>query len=466
MKSARQDVVWATAVRTLDAQHRTTTWLRLACIAALWALLPLGDPDERGRVALQLVPVTAGVLLSHVHARPELLQYLAHVPFLGSRLFPHLTGTRGRAKFDLPGVLEGGGILLASTVYGGKWAVTGYSVNELSIALLAVTVFTWSVFLNVVLDAGYYAPRGGVEFGTERSAGPASRALKGLRHAIPPGVAALVALMFVPPWTPTLEAVPIALRIILVLSILSLRLAWLGYDQILAAAAETVSDAEHAARVKEAGELHSTGKNAVGNVLNALDSPNYKYSEVRSLLRNTLVQMEEAIRRARSGSQLSPTDLQPLGPLWQAAVAVLPTAWRARCALDAEAHELLLGPTDRQLVQRLISDLVTNAVRAGASSVRCSVRSTHAGRALQIEVCVQDNGPGMPPSVLDDPMTSLAVMARELSRYSGSLTFSPQAADGLGTVVRACWRSADIVKIPKPRSADPAPLPAKQKNQG
>ncbi|WLQ45608.1 hypothetical protein P8A22_37920 (plasmid) [Streptomyces laculatispora] len=425
MKSARQDVVWATAVRTLDAQHRTTTWLRLACIAALWALLPLGDPGERSRVALQLLPVTAGALLSHVHARPELLQYLAHVPLAGC-LLGHLTGTRGHAKFDLPGVLEGGGILVASTVYGGKWAVTGYSVDELSLALLAVTVFTWSVFLNVVLDAGYYAPHGSIKFGTERSAGPASPLLNWLRHAIPPGVAMLVALMFVPPWTPTLQAVPLALRVILVLSILSLRLAWLGFEQVLAACVETVCDAEHAARVKEAGELHSTGKNAVGNVLNALDSPHYKYSEVRSLLRNTLVQMEEAIRRARSGSQLSLTDFQPLGTLWEAAVAVLPTAWRARCTLDAEAHELLLGPTDRQLVQRLISDLVTNAVRAGASSVRCSVRSTHAGRALQIEVCVRDNGPGMPPGVLGDPMTSLAVMAHELSLQRNPHVLAPR----------------------------------------
>jgi hypothetical protein len=208
--------------------------------------------------------------------------------------------------------------------------------------------------------------------------------------------------------------------------------------------------------VKEAGELHSAGKNAVGSVLNALDSPNYKYSEVRALLRTTLVQMEEVIRRARNGIRVSSDTPQPLGALWEAALAVLPQVWRSRCVLQAEAHSLLLGLTDRQLVQRLLSDLVTNALKAGASHVHCSVRNLHDGRRPRIEVSVQDDGVGMPSGVLDDPMTSLSVMAHELSRFGGDLTFTRPNCGSPGTVVRACWRSADLMKMQGPQSKDAA----------
>ncbi|WP_156724525.1 ATP-binding protein [Streptomyces apocyni] len=463
MKIERQEVVWATALRALDAQHRTTTWLRMACVATLWMVALRCDPQDQGQVFLQLLPVTAGSVLSHVHARPALLDHLASLPAL-DRVTAHLEGTRGRATVDLPGVLEGGGILVASTLYGGWWAVTGFSPQELIIALVAVTVFTWSVFLNVVLDPGYYAPYKEITFGIEQSAGPPSPVLNWLRHAVPPGVALLVALMFLPAWTPSLAAVPFAVRVVLVLSILSLRLAWLGFDQVLAASAETVADAEQAARVQEAGELHSVGKNAVGSILNALESPHYKHNEVRSLLRNTLVELEETIRTSR-GTALVPLGASsPLGELWDAAVAILPLEWRLRCTLNPEAHSLILGDADRQLVRRVISDLVTNALKAGARQVACTVRYRHDDPStIKVEVLVHDDGRGMPSDVLDNATTSLSVMAKELRRYGGDLTFTTPGQDGAGTLVRACWRSATPApSVPVPRSGD-APVAALQK---
>ena len=47
---------------------------------------------------------------------------------------------------------------------------------------------------------------------------------------------------------------------------------------------------------------------------------------------------------------------------------------------------------------------------------------------------------GMPPGVLDNPATSLAVMAEHLRGYSGSLTFSARAEGGTRACVR--WQSA------------------------
>ena len=462
MKIERQEVVWATALRALDAQHRTTSWLRMVCVVTLWLVTLRCDPQDRLRVCLQLLPVTAGVVLAHVHARPSLLDRLTSLPALG-RVKVHLEGTRGQAKIDLPGVLEGAGILIACFLYGGsKWAVTGFSPEELVIALTAAIVYAWSVFLNVVLDPGFYSPHEEVDFGLERSSGPPPRALTWLRHAVPPGTAALAAWLFLPAWTPSLAAVPFALRVALVLSLLSLRLVWLCFDQIMVAAAESAADLEQNARATEAGALHSVGKNAVGSILTALESPHYQRNEVRSLLRNTLVQLEETIRTSR-GIASTPSDAPPpLGEIWEAAMAVLPLEYRLRCTLSPEAHALILGDADRQLARRFISDLVTNALRAGAKQVACTVHHRHDDpRSVKVEVLVLDDGCGMPSDVLDHPTTSLSVTAKELRRLGGDLTFVTPGTGGAGTQVRAYWRSATPV-IPGPRPSDD-PVAVRQK---
>ena len=53
---------------------------------------------------------------------------------------------------------------------------------------------------------------------------------------------------------------------------------------------------------------------------------------------------------------------------------------------------------------------------------------------------VDDDGPGIPAGALDDPATSLAVMAEYLRGYSGSLTFFPRSGGGTRACVR--WQSA------------------------
>ncbi|MFJ3439216.1 ATP-binding protein [Streptomyces cyaneofuscatus] len=453
MKIERQEVVWATALRTLDAQHRTSSWLRMVCVLTLWLVTLRCDPEDRLRVCLQLLPVTAGAVLAHVHARPSLLDRLTSLLALG-RVKAHLEGTRGRAQVDLPGVVEGVGILIACTLYGSSWAINGLSDEEMVVALVAVIAFAWSVFLNVVLDPGFYAPQEKVDFGLEKSSGPPPRALTWLRHAVPPGTAALAAWLFLPDWTPSLAAVPLSLRCAFVLSFLCLRLVWLCFDQIMVAAAESAADLEQNAKAAEAGALHSVGKNTVGSALVALESPHYQRNEVRSLLRNTLVELEETIRASR-GLTSKPSDgPPPVGELWEAAMALLSQQERLRCTLSPESHALILGDADRQLARRFISDLVTNALRAGAKHVTCTVQHRHDDpRRIKVEILVLDDGCGMPLDVLDRPATSLSITAKELRRRGGDITFVTPGPAGTGTQVRAYWRSATPV-IPGPRSSD------------
>ena len=257
-----------------------------------------------------------------------------------------------------------------------------------------------------------------------------------VRHAVPPGLALVGATLFVPSWNAELAAVPLSLRVLLSASFLLLWVAWICFEQVLEAAASTVEDCEYLVRRGAAQDLHSLAKNSIVSVLKAVESPHYQRSEVRGLTRNALVQLEEVRRdwlsqdRTDAGGRLE--------DLWEAAVSVLPRDWREKCHLDEAARDIELRPTDYQLVRRLLSDLVTNALTAKANHVDIQVTARNGGPARRIQVAVTDDGRGMPADVLSDPRTSLAVLARELRRYEGTSTFGPRRA---GTSVVADWDS-------------------------
>ncbi|MEV8395900.1 MULTISPECIES: ATP-binding protein [unclassified Streptomyces] len=434
-QAARQEVTWATAVRAMDAQHRTTTWLRLGLVVMLWSVLPWSASDDLVHGVCALAVVTVGVLMAHVHARPTLIDFLDRLPGMGA-LVSHLTSTRGRAIADLPGLLEGVGILIVGLAYVGPWGVAGMPPEATLIALVATVAHTHSVFLNVVLDPGFYAPVKPVELGPDRSADPPRVALRWVRHAIPPGLAILAATLTVPAWNPELAAVSVSLRALLSTSFLLIWLVWICFDQVLEATTSTVEDCEELVRTGAAQDLHSLAKNSIVSVLKAVESPHFQRSEVRGLTRNALVQLEEMRL-----SWLSP-DQSPAGgrleDLWEATVSVLTRDWREKCHLDEAARGIELRPTDYQLVRRLLSDLVTNALKADAEQVHIEVGTLNKRQSPRIQVTVTDDGPGMPPDVLHRPMTSLAVLERELRRFSGTLTFRHRV---IGTSVVADWES-------------------------
>ena len=128
--------------------------------------------------------------------------------------------------------------------------------------------------------------------------------------------------------------------------------------------------------------------------------------------------------------------------LWHCVTQTLPSGANTRVELDQASRAVQLSGTDYQLARRCLVDLVTNAWKAGARRIEVAIRvREQPGQArTQTMLRVDDDGPGMPAGVLDDPTTSLAVMAEHLRGYSGSLAFSPRAGSGTRACVR--WRSA------------------------
>ncbi|WP_322756404.1 ATP-binding protein [Frankia sp. Cas3] len=464
MRTDRSDVVWATAVRALDdAQHRTTSWLKLGCVALLWATAARLPTNQLPRGAGQLVLVTVGCPMAFIHARPRLVARLERIPGL-RWLADHMFQARGHAEVDLPGLLEAFGVLSAGLLFAGPWAVPGLSAAIRSVALLACVSCTWMVFLNVVLDAGWYAPAVPVIVGPDRSTGPPQPFLVVLRHLIPVGVSSVLLLIIAVPWTAELTAVPVVLRGSLGLSPLLLQIVWVCFDQILAATAETVHDAEDAVRKGVAQDLHSLIKNAVRIVANTVEAPAPNHAEVRALVRDLLVVVEEARLELLRGPE--GPDPHLFATLWNALVRVLPDGMRGRCRLADGSADLVLSGTDYQLARRVIADLVTNAFKAGAQQVEVFVTTIPDGDFPWVEVQVRDNGPGMPADALADPTGSLRVLQWEIHRYGGRIAFfngttasahAGEGADtdtdtgsGSGATVNVRWRS------PQPRSGLPS----------
>jgi signal transduction histidine kinase len=129
----------------------------------------------------------------------------------------------------------------------------------------------------------------------------------------------------------------------------------------------------------------------------------------------------------------------------QQPVALLPlcdavAARRAGLAVDVPPDAVVLG--DAALLERVLENLVENALHAGARSVRVSARS--GGRGVQL--LVDDDGPGVPPELrarIFEPGFSrcgstglgLGIVADVLAAHGGSVRCEPRTG-GARFVVR------------------------------
>ncbi|MGW3851307.1 ATP-binding protein [Streptomyces fagopyri] len=444
----RADLRWVTAVRALDSLHRTTAWLRCGSTAVLWASLAWTPASTRTHSALALLLATAGAVLSLLHAYPEVRARLEEASDRLPALYPlfdHLDGARGRASFNLPGLTEGFGMAVMGLALVGPFGPAGTDVSVSIVQLSAVMMFVALVFINIVCEPGYYAPAQQVKLGSDRSAGAAEWWLVLLRRLIPVGALLIAGALFVPDWTVSLRAVPRAARVCAVLGVGAVALVWWAFDRILDAAVTTAVDIERSVRNEACRDLHSMSKTGVSMVVTAEQSDNYARAEVRGLLRDALVQIEEMrLDWLDPGRGTGGT----VGTLWDAVLCVMVSELRGRCVLDPGSASVALPSTDYQLARRVLSDLVANAVKAGALKVEAKVDTDSAsdvrcGPAVRIRITVADDGSGMS----SDPVgknSSLVVLQRDLDRYQGSIEFA--ARKGGGTAVHANWVSQQPVE--------------------
>jgi hypothetical protein len=428
--SLRTPVVYAIAIRYQTPLWRAGAMLRAGCMAGFWLLLLWFPAGTWPKGAAMLALGTAGAVTAWAHNRSSLLDFLVarDVPGL-SAVARHLLGARERATADLSGLLEGFGIISVALLYAGPLEVRPLPALVYALGTVLIVVHVWSAFLQAMTDSSWYSPTH-----------PPGRAVLLLRPVMPLIVAVILFAILGYPVYWQHEAVPgglfgVILACVVVLLLLPFTLI---YELVLRGARDALAMQARRYRADDAVTVHSLVKNAAYALISEMDSDHGAGAESRSLAREMLALTEEArLLVLGRASELGSVEL-----LWHCVTRILPSGGQTTAELDPASRSVQLSGTDYQLARRCLVDLMTNAWKAGARRIEVAVRVAEQPGATRAQTVlrVDDDGPGMPPGVLDDPATSLAVMAEHLRGYSGSLTFSARAGGG----TRACarWQSA------------------------
>ena len=428
--SLRTPVVYAIAVRYQTPMWRAGAMLRAGCMAGFWLLLLWFPAGSWPQGAAMLALGTIGAVTAWAHNRSSLLDFLVarDVPGL-SAAASHLIGARQRATADLSGLLEGFGIISVALLYAGPFAVRPLPALVYALGTVLIVVHVWSAFLQAMTDSSWYSPDP-----------PPGRAVLLLRPVMPLIVATILFAILGYPVYWRHEAVPGGLfGVILACAVVLLLLPFtLVYELVLRGARDALAMQARRYRADDAVTVHSLVKNAAYALISEMDSDHGAGAETRSLAREMLALTEEArLLVLGRAAELGSVEL-----LWHCVTRILPSGGQTTAQLDPASLSVQLSGTDYQLARRCLVDLMTNAWKAGARRIEVAVRVAEQPGAARAQTMlrVDDDGPGMPPGVLDDPATSLAVMAEHLRGYSGSLTFSARAEGGTRACVR--WQSA------------------------
>jgi hypothetical protein len=436
--SLRTRVVYDIAVRYATPLWRTGAAFRGACVAGLWVLLAWFPASALPRAAAQMLMALAGVAMAWVQTKPELLDRLATGRVAAFRKTAgHLLGARSRATADLPGLLEGFGMILVLMLYAGPVPVRPLPMPVYVIGLALVTANVWSAQAQVMTDASWYNPDE-----------PPARGLVVFRPWIPAAVTAIeLALLFSPAASGTAR-LPAGVTIPLLLggSLLLLLPFTMAFEVLLRAGSEAAGISASEVRHNDAITVHSLVKNGAHALVRQVQADLGAAEETRSLADSMLVLAEEARQTVLGGGPPGET----VALLWDCVLQTVPGDRRAGMVLDTQSRQLRMRKTDYGLARRILPDLVTNAWKAGARRVEVAVRheepepGTDGARQRParpwVTVLVDDDGPGMPAAAGHGPTGSLRILDEHLHRFDGAVVAERRA--GGGTRVLARWKSA------------------------
>ena len=428
--SLRTPLVYAIAIRYQTPLWRAGAMLRAGCMAGFWVLLLWFPHRTWPQDAAMLALGSVGAVTAWAHNRSSLLDFLVarDVPGL-SAAARHLLGARERATADLSGLLEGFGIISVALLFAGPVQVRPLPATVYALGTVLIVIHVWSAFLQAMTDSSWYAPDT-----------PPGRAVLVLRPLMPLIVAIILFSILAYPVYWRHQAVPGGLFGV-ILAVAAVLLLWpytLIYELVLRGARHAAALQARRYRADDAVTVHSLVKNAAYALISEVDDDPGAGPETRALAREMLALTEEARLMVLGRA----TELGTVELLWHCVTRILPSGADTTAELDPASRSVQLSGTDYQLARRCLVDLMTNAWKAGARRIEVGISMAEQPGATRTQTVlrVDDDGPGMPTGVLEDPATSLAVMAEYLRGYAGSLTFSSRAGGGTRACVR--WQSA------------------------
>jgi signal transduction histidine kinase len=398
------------------------SWSRGVLLAGMWVTLAWLPVAELPQGIVQLAAATVGLLLGFASIIPGGREMAARA--LGmTRLVQHF-GSFGRAAVDVPGVAEGLGAFLAGSLYAGWFPLAGFPAAVRSLGLAMAVCCGLGILLQAVIHPGWYS----------RDTRP-SRRMRALRYVIPAMGAGFLAFVLLP-WNSADAQVPVFERILLAASPLVFYPLWAVFDIMLRASVTALRNSQNLWRWDVWGDAHGSVKNSLVFLNQYIEEPEPELEEIRSLTRNALVVLDE-FKGQLIGDRARDPAGGSVGELWGSVLRALGSPRRVRCVLDGESAQVRLSATDYQVARRVLPDLVSNALKAGASAVdaRCSVR----GQPAQVWIEISDDGTGLTADDISDPRSSLRMLGAWLGERKGGIRHSANATGG--TTAVACWHA-------------------------
>jgi len=398
------------------------SWSRAALLAGMWVTLAWAPAAELPRAFAQLLAATAGLLLGFASITPGGRELVAKVP--GTAMLVDHLGTFRRAAVDAPGLAEGLGAFLAGSLYAGWFPLAGWPTVVRSLGLGMAVCSGWETVLQAVIHPGWY----------NRDT-PPSRAMRVFRYTIPAIFAGFIAFVLLP-WNAADTQVPLVVRILLSASPLAYYPLWAVFDIMLKASVTSLRNSETLWRWDVWGDAHGSVKNTLVFLNQYVEEPEPDMEEIRSLTRNALVVVDEFKGQLVGGRAQDPAG-GSVGDLWGSVLRALGSPRRVHCVLNGESARVRLSATDYQVARRVLPDLVSNALKAGASAVdaRCWV----GGRPAEIRIEIADDGTGLTADDISDPRSSLRILRAWLNERKGDIRHSANTVGG--TTAVAYWRA-------------------------
>jgi signal transduction histidine kinase len=243
-----------------------------------------------------------------------------------------------------------------------------------------------------------------------------------LRRVAGPFTAGLVAAVALPaPWPPQAWSGVVVLTATPLL--IGLRIA--DTDLTVAQLAPLVAEESHTGRELVLAETHG----ALSTHLRLLEQEARAHRDTAPTLYELAVgasfRLRETLALHRPGEQTSTSPATLAAP-------VLTLARAVGAAVDVEVTTTELSGPDRNLVRLVLSDLVGNALNAGAMALHVRVGRT----PDRLTVRVADDAAAMPAGVWKTPGTSSAQLESRLAEQGGSLSVTTEAK---GKAVTAVW---------------------------
>jgi hypothetical protein len=401
----------------------------------MWVSVAWAPTDKLPQAFAQLLAASVALLIAFAHIVPGGLDLIARVPGTGW-LVGHLSGTSGRATVDASGLAEGLGGFLATSLYVGWFPVPGFPIAVRCVGLTLAIGYVWEAVLQAVIDPGWYS----IDV-------PPGRGMRVFRIAIPVILASIIAFVLLS-WNATDARVSPVIRTLLAASPLAYYIAWAVFDVVLRASATSLGNARSLWRWDAWGEAHSSVKNTLVFLNQYVEEPNPDLGEIRSLTRNALIVVDE-FRGQLLRDPAADAAEGSVGELWGSVLRTLGKPRQTRCILSPESAALRLSATDYQIAQRVLPDLLSNALKAGAATIEA--RCTVGGYPARVLVELADNGVGIRDADLSDPVTSLRVLRARLRARGGDLRHSINEHGG--TTALAYWLTE---RVPQPIDPGPA----------